>query len=92
MGSVARSFAKAMELSGRPSQKESQHLAEYLGHLGKDPNWQRSPSGPGATPRLAHQRVGQGVYGLRRAFLLAGAETVVTSLWNEAETETAELV
>lgn len=44
MGSGARSLAKAMELSGESAQKEWQHLAEYLEHLGKDPNWRRSPS------------------------------------------------
>lgn len=44
MGSAARSIAKAFELSGESAQKEWQHLAAYLEHLGKDPNWRRSPS------------------------------------------------
>ena len=44
MGSAARSLAKAFELSGESAQKEWQHLAQYLEHLGKDPNWRRSPS------------------------------------------------
>jgi len=35
---------------------------------------------------------GQGVYGLRRALILAGAETVVTSLWNVTDTTTSELM
>lgn len=37
-------------------------------------------------------RVGQGVYGLRRAFLTAGAQTLVTSLWQVADAETSELM
>lgn len=35
---------------------------------------------------------GQGIYGLRRAFLLAGAETLVTSLWRVHDQATGELM
>lgn len=35
---------------------------------------------------------GQGVYGMRRAFLIAGAETLVTSLWRVADQETSQLM
>lgn len=35
---------------------------------------------------------GQGIYGMRRAFRIAGAETVVTSLWRIHDTATAELM
>jgi CHAT domain-containing protein len=35
---------------------------------------------------------GQGVYGLRRAFLVAGAETLVTSLWSVSDTATGKLM
>ena len=35
---------------------------------------------------------GQGVYGLRRALVVAGAETVVTSLWKVNDGTTAELM
>ena len=36
--------------------------------------------------------VGQGVYGLRRAFLVAGAETLVTSLWQVSDAATGKLM
>lgn len=35
---------------------------------------------------------GQGLYGFRRAFFLAGAETLVTSLWKVSDQGTAELM
>jgi CHAT domain-containing protein len=35
---------------------------------------------------------GQGVYGLRRSFLVAGAETLVTSLWPVSDEATGELM
>ncbi|HYH96809.1 CHAT domain-containing tetratricopeptide repeat protein, partial [Hyalangium sp.] len=37
-------------------------------------------------------RLGDGVYGLRRAFLVAGAETVVTSLWKVNDEVTRQLM
>jgi CHAT domain-containing protein/multidrug resistance efflux pump len=37
-------------------------------------------------------KLGQGVYGLRRALMVAGAETVVTSLWTVNDETTAELM
>jgi CHAT domain-containing protein/Tfp pilus assembly protein PilF len=37
-------------------------------------------------------KLGQGVYGLRRALVVAGAETVVMSLWKVEDTTTRELM
>jgi CHAT domain-containing protein/Tfp pilus assembly protein PilF len=37
-------------------------------------------------------RLGQGVYGLRRALLVAGAETLVTSLWRVDDAATRDLM
>jgi CHAT domain-containing protein len=37
-------------------------------------------------------KMGQGVYGLRRAFIVAGAETVVTSLWKVDDEVTSALM
>jgi CHAT domain-containing protein len=37
-------------------------------------------------------KLGQGVYGLRRAFVVAGAETVVISLWKVRDDTTSQLM
>ena len=41
---------------------------------------------------LGEVHVGEGVFGLKRAFALAGAKTVVTSLWKVAGQQTRELM
>jgi hypothetical protein len=44
MASASQSIAAAMTLTGSAAKREWERLAEYLTHLGKDPNWRRNPS------------------------------------------------
>ena len=43
-GCAAVSLAGAMELKGRAATRRWTELAEYLTHLGRDPNWRHRPS------------------------------------------------
>jgi hypothetical protein len=44
MGSAAGTIAAAMDLRGDQATRERTRIGEYLSHLGRDPNWRRSPS------------------------------------------------
>ena len=40
----------------------------------------------------AKQKTSEGLFGLQRAFKLAGVETIIMSLWSIPDTETSELM
>jgi hypothetical protein len=44
MGCAADAIASAMQLTGQKAEAEWNRIAAYLVHLGRDPNWRRSPS------------------------------------------------
>lgn len=44
MGSAAGTIAATMDLRGDQATREWDRIAQYLSHLGRDPNWRRSPS------------------------------------------------
>ena len=44
MGCAALDIANAFEMAGVEARRKWTDIAEYLQHLGKDPNWRRSPS------------------------------------------------
>lgn len=44
MGSAAGTIATAMDLRGDKATREWDRIAAFLSHLGRDPNWRRSPS------------------------------------------------
>jgi hypothetical protein len=44
MGSAATTIAAALDLRGEKATREWERIAQYLSHLGRDPNWRRSPS------------------------------------------------
>lgn len=44
MASASGTIARAMELRGQAADEEWDRIAQNLTHLGKDPNWRRSPS------------------------------------------------
>lgn len=44
MASASGTIAAAMDLRGKPAELEWERIAQLLTHLGKDPNWRRSPS------------------------------------------------
>lgn len=44
MGSASGTIAAAMELRGDQATREWDRIAKFLSHLGRDPNWRRSPS------------------------------------------------
>lgn len=41
---------------------------------------------------MAEVQIGEGVFGLRRAFIQAGARTLVTSLWRVSDESTVKLM
>jgi len=44
MASASTTIARALELRGKAASEEWERIAQLLTHLGKDPNWRRSPS------------------------------------------------
>lgn len=44
MGSAAGTIAATMDLRGDQATREWERIAQFLSHLGRDPNWRRSPS------------------------------------------------